>query len=149
MLAHNQNFAIVRGLKSPQQVSIGRRIEQTSATQTYHRQGTGGRFLSRRRLCGSGGEAPSCWTVFLIFLEKLVILIPLDHNYLCLEPFERPRFCNIWKPIKKDKLFNPPFTYNKSKTRLKFCNLGLKFVSDSAQVGESKVLCFVQYFSSK
>ena len=37
----------------------------------------------------------------------------------------------------------------KSKTRLKSRILGLNFVSDLAQIGESNEHCLVQYFSSK
>ena len=48
-------------------VEILRRIEQSSATQTYHR-------------LGSRGEHPSCWAIFCNFLGKLAILMALDHN---------------------------------------------------------------------
>ena len=34
---------------------------------------------SRRRLLGPGRKAPSRWAIFVIFLQKRVILIPLDH----------------------------------------------------------------------
>ena len=49
------------------------------------------------------------------------------------------------KPNKKNKLFNPSFTYKiKSKSSLKSCILGSNFVGDLAQVSESEVHCLVQ-----
>ena len=45
---------------------------------------------------------------------------------------------NIWKQLKKIKLFNPPFTYNLIQNMFKILHFGVKFC-DLAQVGESKV----------
>ena len=93
-------------------------------------------------LWGSGGEAPSSWAIFRNFMNKKAVLSPLDHVSHV--------FRAIRKPIEKIKLFSPFFCLLfKSKTRLKYCILGLNFVSDSAQVGESKVHCLMQYFSCK
>ena len=50
VLAHNHNFATGRGLKPKVKsvnVKMGKRIEQTSLTQTYQRRRFGGKALSR------------------------------------------------------------------------------------------------------
>ena len=57
-----------------------KRVEKTSVIQRYHRWESGGGAPSCRRLCGSGGKAPSRWAIFCNFLEKKAILMPLNHN---------------------------------------------------------------------
>ena len=70
-------------------------------TQMYHRRGFGGGAPSRRRLWGSGGEAPSRWAIFCNFLEKKAILMPLDHISQCSKPFENTRFLTFESQLKK------------------------------------------------
>ena len=41
--------------------------------------GLGAGHPSRRKLWGSGDEAPSRWTIFCNYLENKAILMPLDH----------------------------------------------------------------------
>ena len=38
--------------------------------------------------------------------------MPLDHNSHVYKAIWKKEIVNIWKPIEKIKLFNPPFTFN-------------------------------------
>ena len=48
--------------------------EQTSVSQTYHRQG------SKEAMGGLGAKLPAAWRFCVIFWDKLAILMPLNHN---------------------------------------------------------------------
>ena len=74
MLAQNHDFAIGKEFNLPQKVQVGMRNEQTSVSQTYHRQG------SKKAMEGLGAKLPAAGRCFVIFWEKLSISMPLDHN---------------------------------------------------------------------
>ena len=70
-LTHNQDFSreerfLPKVKKFSEYVQMGRCGEQTSVTQAYHR-------------WGSVGKAGGYRDEFCNFLEKIVVLIPLDH----------------------------------------------------------------------
>ena len=50
------------------------RSAQTSVSQTYHRLG------SKEAMGGLGAKLPAAGRFFVIFREKLAILMPLDHK---------------------------------------------------------------------
>ena len=57
------------------------RNEPTSVSQTYHRRGFKG-------VMGDlGAKLPAAGRFFVIFWEKLAILMPMDHNLDVLRPF--------------------------------------------------------------
>ena len=70
-------------------------------TQMYHRRGFEGGASSRRRLWGSGGEAPSRWAIFCNFLNKKAILCHWITFRKCSEPFESTRFLTFESQLKK------------------------------------------------
>ena len=60
---------------------------------------------------GLGRRPPVAGRVFVIFLEKISILMPLDHISHVLEPFENTRFLRIWpSQFKFNNLFNERFS---------------------------------------
>ena len=76
-LAHNQDFAKGEGLESQvkkfyKYIKIGKRGEQISATQTYHRRGLGVEPPATEAMgpqppeeaMGSSGKAHSRWVIF-------------------------------------------------------------------------------------
>ena len=70
------------------------------------------------------------------FGKNKAILMPLDHVLHVFRAISKNSIINMSKPVKKIKLFNPPFTHNLN-------------VSDLAQVEESKIHWLVLYFSGK
>ena len=63
--------------------------------------GVWGRRVQPPEGVGVWGEAPSRWTIFRNFLEKKVVLIPLDHICTFSEPFESTRFLTFENQLKK------------------------------------------------
>ena len=64
------------------------RNEQTSMSQTYHRRG------SEEAMGDLGAKLPAAGEFFVIFWEKLSVLILLDHNL------------HMFKTILKNEIFN-------------------------------------------
>ena len=58
-------------------MSIGRRSEQTSVTQTYHPQM--GLAPKPLRLWDSRGKAPNRWAISCNFLQKIPVLMRWNH----------------------------------------------------------------------
>ena len=81
---------------------------KTSVSQTYHRRG------SKEDMGGLGAKLPTAGRFFVIFWEKLAILMPLDHNLHVFTTILKNWIFSVWKPIEKIKLFNLSFTYNLS-----------------------------------
>ena len=102
-LACNLDFAKEEGLeakvkKASKIVQIGRRGEQTSLTQTYHRRGFGGGAAVGQffiNFFGKNSYFNAVWITFGMFLE----------------PFEKTK---LGKPIEKIKLFCFLCTYRSS-----------------------------------
>ena len=84
--------------------------------------------------------------MFCNFLEKIALLMPFRLHFARFQSyFERKTILKFESQLKKSLTL----LQVKTKTRLKFCILGLNFVNDLAQVWEARYIAFCNMFSVK